>query len=268
MIFNYDQKKGFSSIFNTKQEVPVVTQKIEDIFDLLESDPQLKLWNNDDIVDFVSDLDGANDSLIDFFKTSEKGKRELSDYQQYIDKSTKSTSKFSKATSVLKTIGGTIGSVLLNMGTSFLIEKGIEFAIKGIDALIVTSDELIQKGHDARNAIEEQSKAYTEQKSSLEQLTARYGELAKGVSVSGNKISNTGLSTEEYQEFLDISNQIATLAPSIGRTFDSQVLLRIRYPDNSKKAQKQLKIMVRLYLKFKKQAHRAMKLLHNLLIHY
>ena len=225
MIFNYDSDKGFYSLFGNSQKSENRFNITDEAIIFFDNIQKIKNINPDLDIDFDSFIKNSNiadQTLLNFVKNTDKSTLTLNDYQQYLDKAAKSTSKFSKATSVLKTIGGTIGSVLLNMGTSFLIEKGIEFAIKGIDELIVTSDELIQKGHDARDTIQEQSKAYTEQKGSLEQLTARYGELAKGVSISGNKISNTGLSTEEYQEFLDISNQIATLAPSIGRTFDSQ----------------------------------------------
>lgn len=107
------------------------------------------------------------------------------------------------------------------MGTSFLIEKGIELAANMLDKWITTSDEMIQKGHEARDSIQEQSKAYTDQKNSLEQLTTRYGELAKGVSVSRSQIKNVGLNTDEYKEFLDISNQIASVAPSLVKTWDT-----------------------------------------------
>lgn len=233
MILNYDKENGFTSaLFPNKHDLEESSKATAKISDNVE-----KLFKNKDTNDFFSDL------LQDFYKADDfkddpfKGwvdglndtEKETLTCGQALDNFKKSQSevisnngKFSKATSTLKNIAGVAGSFLLNAGVSFAIEKGIELAVKGLDKLIVTSDEMIQKGHEAQESIQAQSKAYTEQKNSLEQLTTRYGELAKGVSVTGNKISNTGLSTDEYQEFLDVSNQIATLAPSIGRTFDSQ----------------------------------------------
>lgn len=176
-------------------------------------------YKADDFKDdpFKGWVDGLNDTKKETLTCGQA----LDDFKKSQSEIVSNNGKFSKITSTLKNIAGVAGSFLLNAGISFALEKGIEFATKGIDKLYVSSDELIQKGHEARDNIQAQSKAYTEQKNSLEQLTTRYGELAKGVSITGSQIKNIGLNTDEYKEFLDISNQIASTAPSLVKTWDT-----------------------------------------------
>ncbi len=225
MIFNYDSDKGFYSLFGKSQKSKNRFDITDEAINLFDNIQKIKNINPDLDIDFDSFIKNGNiadQTLLNFVKNTDKSKLTLHDYQQYLDNVSQSTSKFAKTTSTLKNIAGVAGSFLLNAGVSFAIEKGIELAVKGLDKLIVTSDEMIQKGHEAQESIQTQSKAYTEQKNSLEQLTTRYGELAKGVSIAGNQIKNVSLNADEYTEFLDVSNKLANTAPTLLKSFDSQ----------------------------------------------
>ena len=115
-----------------------------------------------------------------------------------------------------------VGNTLLSAGVGLLVEKGFALAVQGIDNYIHKDDKLIERGEEAKNTILEQTQAYQTQKESLGELTSKYAELSKGVKISGNTIKNVSLTDDQYQEFLDTSNQIANAAPTLAKTWDSQ----------------------------------------------
>lgn len=90
------------------------------------------------------------------------------------------------------------------------------------DYVINYDDNIIAKGQDARTAIQQQTQAYEEQKSTLTQLGSQYSDLSKGVKISGNSIKNINLTDDEFQSFLNTSNQIASTVPSMAKGWDSQ----------------------------------------------
>lgn len=115
------------------------------------------------------------------------------------------------ASSALSTIGNTVLSAVGGMAA----EKLFSLAIQGIDALVHWDDNIIAKGQEAKENILSQNEAYKNQKSQLGELQEQYTKLASGVRITGNAIKNVSLSDDEYQSFLDTSNQIASIAPSV-----------------------------------------------------
>lgn len=115
-----------------------------------------------------------------------------------------------------------IGNAVISATTAMIAEQLISWGLQGIDALVHWDENIIAKGQEAKESIESQTEAYEDQKTSLGELSAKYSELAKGVKISGNSIKNISLTDDQYQEFLDTSNQIASAAPSLTRSWDSQ----------------------------------------------
>ena len=231
MILNYDKENGFTSAFfpskKDLEESSKVTFKIsDDVNNLFKNEKP-----DDDFSKLLQDFYKADDFKDDPFKGwvegLDKTKKETLTCGQALDDFKKSQSevisnngKFSKITSTLKDVAGFAGSFLLNAGVSFAIEKVFDIVS---DQIYKRSKEgLIQQGNEARDTIQQQSKAYLEQKNSIEQLTTRYSELANGVSIAGNQIKNISLNADEYTEFLDVSNQLANTAPTLLKSFDSQ----------------------------------------------
>lgn len=103
-----------------------------------------------------------------------------------------------------------------------IAQQLISWGFQGIDAIVHYDDNIIAKGQEAKESIQSQTKAYEDQKASLGELTSKYTELSKGVKISGNSIKNISLTDDEYKDFLDTSNQIAAVAPSLTRSWDSQ----------------------------------------------
>lgn len=179
----------------------------------------------------------------DFLADSTYGVKSLENYQSYLNSSASATTKFSSATATLKAglknLGGTLLSGLVNFGTSLAISTAISLAIKGIDELINHQDNLIKKGEEAQseikkayddyssttNTITELSEKYADQTTEINStadavtnLATRYSELHKGV---GSDNSNISLSNSQYEEYLDISNQLATTLPYLCNGLDS-----------------------------------------------
>ena len=231
MILNYDKENGFTSAFfpskKDLEESSKATYKI--------SDNVHKLFTNMDdgqpfsklLQDFYKADDFKDDPFKGWVEGLDKTKKGTLTCGQALDDFKKSQSevisnngKFSKITSTLKDVAGFAGSFLLNAGVSFAIEKVFDIVS---DQIYKRSKEgLIQQGNEARDTIQQQSKAYLEQKNSIEQLTTRYSELANGVSIAGNQIKNISLNADEYTEFLDVSNKLANTAPTLLKSFDSQ----------------------------------------------
>lgn len=188
--------------------------------------------NGEEIVDVNKRREIAN-------KTLEEASDRAKSYGLQIANNTKNLADFKREneikdeptkmesfTSGLKGIASSalsmVGNTLLSAGIGLLIEKGFSLAAQGIDNYIHKDDKLIERGEEAKNTILEQAQAYQTQKESLGELTSKYAELSKGVKISGNTIKNVSLTDDQYQEFLDTSNQIADAAPTLARTWDAQ----------------------------------------------
>ena len=115
-----------------------------------------------------------------------------------------------------------IGNAVISAGTAMIAQQLISWGLQIGDYFIHMDENRIAKGQEAYETIQNQTKAYEDQKASLGELTAKYTELSKGVKISGNSIKNISLTDDEYKDFLDTSNQIAAAAPSVTRSWDSQ----------------------------------------------
>lgn len=115
-----------------------------------------------------------------------------------------------------------IGNAVVSAGTAIIAQQLISWGLQIGDYFIHMDENRIAKGQEAYETIQNQTKAYEDQKASLGELTSKYTELSKGVKISGNSIKNISLTDDEYKDFLDTSNQIAAAAPSLARSWDSQ----------------------------------------------
>ena len=109
-------------------------------------------------------------------------------------------------------------SMSLNMLAFALISMAVQKFISWIDDTIHHSERLQEAAAQARSAIKDIQSSYDELSSSANNIKDRYAALAQGIDqVSGKNIS---LNTDEYQEFLDLSNQLSDLFPSLTKNFD------------------------------------------------
>jgi chromosome segregation ATPase len=124
---------------------------------------------------------------------------------------TKALSVAKKATSV---IGGMFVTTAITAGVSLLI-SGI---VKLVDNVHESDEEIKEAAANAKKAIDDIKSSFDELESTTNDIKEKYAELAQGVDLLTNK--NLTLSTDDYNEFLDLSNQLAELFPTLTKNYD------------------------------------------------
>lgn len=166
-------------------------------------------------------------------KSVQNGSMEMDDFKAKTLDATTASSKFSRMAKTAGTALKSIGATALNMFGGFLIAEGLSLAIKGIYNLINADKIAIENGQKVQQEIKEVfdtyngkvdtvkslGKKFAQDTDSIkttgdavESLTQKYVELRKGV---GSDNTNLTLSDKEYQDYLDISNQLAESFPSL-----------------------------------------------------
>lgn len=149
----------------------------------------------------------------------------MEQYQTHLANSSNQTSRFSgfvnKAKGALKGLGASLAS----MGVNWAIGKVIGLAVQGIDYLINYEEKQKEIFENATKATEEHAKAIHDLKSEMSDtstkasaLASEYAKLVQGVNSFTNE--NESLSTDRYEKFLDINNQLAELFPSLTKNYD------------------------------------------------
>jgi hypothetical protein len=113
-----------------------------------------------------------------------------------------------------------LGTRALAVAQQALIGMGVALAItatiKILDELIVTDEELAEAADAAKNKISELNAEISNKGEVVKNAGKRYAELAQEVEGLGTAFQSQGkLSTDEYEEFLDLSSQLAEVFPSL-----------------------------------------------------
>lgn len=122
----------------------------------------------------------------------------------------------------LLTLAGKAGNIALNAFTGFLVGAAIDGLISCIKYVATMRQRSIDAATEITKAWKEAEDKLEDMKSSVKFLTDSYDEfekLSKGVSAYGENLS---LTTDEYDRYHEISNQIADLFPSLIVGYDSQ----------------------------------------------
>ena len=92
-----------------------------------------------------------------------------------------------------------------------LAATAIDNYIHRVEKARERTDELLDEFKDMNNTLADHRQVVAD-------LADRYDELSKGVNLSTN--NNVSLSTEEYEEFLDINEQLANSFPELAKGID------------------------------------------------
>lgn len=170
--------------------------------------------------DYIKGQNLADESLIKFLEDANYGTKNLVNYQQYLKDTTNKTSNFlsstNKAGSVLKSFGTSLAST----GAAAALGVLIDFAATGIYNLIHANEQAIEASNNAKETISNLKNETQQTAQVAENAGLQYAQLAQGI----NQIDNTNisLSTDEYETFLDLSNQLAQLFPTLIQGYDDQ----------------------------------------------
>lgn len=123
--------------------------------------------------------------------------------------------------STAKTVGLTIATTALNAALTFGISAIITGVVSAFATWINSSKEITEAAEEAKDkiaSINDDLKTNTE---TVENAKQRYAELAQEVENLGKVNQSRGsLSTDEYEEFLDLSNQLADVLPQLSKNYD------------------------------------------------
>lgn len=128
------------------------------------------------------------------------------------------------ATNALKVAASTLITTLAIMG----VVKVIEFFIN----LATAEQRAAEAAEEASNNIKDLQNTFKSQKELVEEISESYEKLSSGVNLETNE--NISLSTDEYNEFLDINERLAEAFPSVKSGIDENGNSIINLGDNSK----------------------------------
>ena len=172
----------------------------------------------------------TDQALLTFLGDVDSGKRSLGEMDDYMQAASKSTSKLG---STLKNIGGSLVAGLANAVAGFGIGLLITGVTSLVDALVETDEEIQEAANTAKSNISTARSEFDSFESSINSVRERFIELSDGIKTSKNSIENIDLNTSDYQEFLDISNQLASLSPELVTGYDSQGNAILSIGDNA-----------------------------------
>ena len=134
----------------------------------------------------------------------------------------KTTNKtFDVATIKSKALTLAMGALnaVTTMGLSLLASWAIGGIISFFDNLYESPKEIAEAAQEAKNNIDELMNMLKNSRKTVEDSAQRFAELSQEVNMLTGE--NKSLSTEEYEEFLQLSNKLAELFPELNRNYTS-----------------------------------------------
>ena len=216
--------------------------------------------------DFVDTQKKASNGFSEFTESARKNGETINEtthsYQSYVQYCGEVNQQQQKLgiTSKLASVGmsalSMAGNALVGMAISFVLSE----VISQIYELVHANEIAIENGEKAKNTITETMDEYNSKVTSLNSLgekfvddpktiettgdaldsvAKKYTELSKGVNSLNNE--NVSLSDENYQSFLDISNQLAEVFPSLVSSYDANGNAILNLGNNASEASAKLR---------------------------
>ena len=128
-------------------------------------------------------------------------------------------------------VAGSIGGTLLKAGGTLLkglafgaamavVTKIVGWGIGWINDKIHETERAIERADEALNTYRDEMKSIETEKETIDELSVSYSRLSNGVNPLTNE--NIGLTTEAYEEYLDVVNQIADIHPELVAGYDAE----------------------------------------------
>ncbi len=115
-------------------------------------------------------------------------------------------------------IKATLLNTALNAGAFLFASLVIQGMANALDHYIHRTEIARARTDEISSAFKQTNDTLAEHKKTASELADRYDELSKGINRSTN--SNVSLSTEEYEEFLDINEKLADSFPELAKGID------------------------------------------------
>lgn len=174
--------------------------------------------------DWIEQFKNLGSSLMEFMSIRETSSAQI------IEQSNAETQSINNETTALvqeevQAAATSKAMTLLKSVTNALITSAIIFGITKLvqlfDDWVHRAERLADAAKKARDEISNINKSFTDLKNTTNEIKKRYADLSQGVANLGTAFQSQGnLSTDEYEEFLDLSNQLAELYPQLTRGYD------------------------------------------------
>ena len=177
----------------------------------------------DSLEKFKKQSADAKNGIADYAVSLGDATGSYEDYTKYVKEANEAQKKLTlgqKAASAAKSFGSSLLSNALNIGTGMLAGVAISGVISLIDSWVHRSENLIEAGKQAESEIQNLNQEYGNHKTTVESVIDSYDALRSKVDMKTNR--NMGLTSTEYQQFLDQNNQLASMFPSLVDGYDSQ----------------------------------------------
>ena len=253
MVFNYDKATG--KVGSNKNNLENALTEVKDFFLKKQDIEKPYTLSKDAMLQLAEEITGADSSLVKYIQDTDVASVSQVGFAQSQKTVIQGTTKFS---AVMKTAGGvaksfvaTLGSMAVAAAAAWAIGKVIE----GIDYLYHYDENIIKAGQEAKDSIDSTFKSFEEGKQSImdlgssfgnqteqikntgdaiDQVAEKYVELRKGVNQNTNE--NVSLSTDEYQQYIDLSSKLASQFPGLVAGYDSQGNAVLNLASNADKA--------------------------------
>lgn len=230
MLAQYDEKDGFSFGGQIK-----ISDDVEKALAQLEPG-MLKTTTNVEglamalgtsdqkFINFCTDLKNGNITL-------KEGQTYLQAYQENVTSLSARLKSFAtSAKAFFKNLGGNLLAGTINALGGMLISSVVSLIGVGVSKLYKqisgkaaeeAKQEIQQLGETARSEFDSIQQNLSSTISIVDEVKQHYAELAQGVGDFGKSTQNQGtLTTDDYKDFLDISNQLSDLFPTLTQGYD------------------------------------------------
>lgn len=267
MAVQWDKENGLNgwavdfgnTIRGIKKDLPEVDEQIKKFIE-----KQVELLGDTDsehieilrpgIIQDAEELSNATDELrddfTDFLRTADLSGNIMEQYQTHLANSANQTSRFSSFTAKAGNLIKSFGAGLASMGVNMLIGDIIGLSAEFFTALEEKEERAAQNAAGFTNSIRQMQASFSEGSTKIEELSARYDELSKGVSNMGDNIS---LTDEQYTEYKNTVSELSDLMPNLNTLFDEQGkkigFVGGKLDDANKKYQKYIQRQAQIFLR-------------------
>ena len=224
--FNISKNSVSSRLINIDEVFTPLTKDSANslLSELIEFDKSVnngsKTWQ-----DYFSQLDKGEEYLISFIQNTDLQKASVTDLMEAqglaIQQAEEHNANLQQYTFSAKiaSIATELFSAALNMVFTALISFAITKIIKGLDNFVHAADNARESAKDFASSINELQSTQQENTKTISELQREYKKLSEGVDNLGQ---NVNLTTDEYNRYHDITNQIAKIMPNLIQGYDNQ----------------------------------------------
>lgn len=227
MLANYDKSSG-KILFGEKNKN--ITDDVKIALEKLQPGMIATTTNTKRLAETLGTTDEGFINFCSSLKKSDirlqQGQTYLQAYEAQLNKTGFSLKNVAKsALSGFKALGAGVINALGGMAIGAVVSGGVSLISKAIDNAIETEaekaeklQEMAEKASEAKSNIESLTSSMRDNAKTVNDIKYRYAELSQGVDNLSNK--NISLSTGEYEEFLDLTNQLSEVFPQLNRGID------------------------------------------------